>query len=56
MKIGKATYCNVICAFAGAEAILCITLTPPCKLSYNQIVSRISTARSNILALPQGTK
>ena len=29
MKIGKATYCNVICAFAGAEAILCFTLTPP---------------------------
>ena len=29
MKIGEATYCNVICAFAGAEAMLCFTLTPP---------------------------
>ena len=41
MKIGEATYCNGICAFAGAEAMLCFTLTPPYKHSNNQIVSYI---------------
>ena len=29
MKIGEATYCNGICAFAGAEAMLHFMLTPP---------------------------
>ena len=45
MKIGEATYCNGICAFAGAEAMLHFMLTPPLyKYIDNQVVSCNNTA------------
>ena len=54
MKIGEATYCNVICAFAGAEAMLHFMLTPPYKHIDNQVVICNNAAYNNILALPLG--
>ena len=51
---GKFTYGNHTLSYATASESLFATLTPPCKHSYNQIVSRSNTAPSHILALPLG--
>jgi len=51
---GKFTYGNSSLSYATASESLLVTLTPPCKHSYNQIVSRNNTALSHILALPLG--
>jgi len=49
-----ATYFSGTISYATASESLLATLTPPCKHSYNQIVSRSNTALSHILALPLG--
>ena len=54
MKTGKFTYSNSFISYADASESLFAMLTPPCKHSYNQIVSRSNTAQSHILALPLG--
>ena len=48
------TYGNSVISFADAEELLFVNITPPYKFSYNQVVSRSNTARSDILALPLG--
>ena len=54
MKTGKFTYGNYTLSYATASESLLAPLTPPCKHSYNQIVSRRNTVQSHILALPLG--
>ena len=49
-----ATYGNSFISYATASESLLTTLTPPCKHSYNQIVSRNNTAQGYLLALPLG--
>ena len=49
-----ATYFSGTLSYANASESLLATFTPPCKHSYNQIVSRSNAALSHILALPLG--
>ena len=52
---GKFTYRSGAISYARAEESVVATITPPCKHSYNQVVSRRNAALSHILALPLGT-
>ena len=51
---GKFTYGNHTLSYATTSESLFAMLTPPCKHSYNQIVSRSNTTLSHTLALPLG--